>query len=112
MSFKWLALGGTLPAVLLCLATPGIAQEEPKPAAHPEAAQKPAHPKTPPPAARTATPPAKTAAAKSALPALPARAGASAPHANVETTQGGEKRAEGRSKPAATTASPTTEPPR
>ena len=59
----------------------------------------------------TQSPSAGTRAAAAALRA-PARPGAGAPHTNVETTEGLEKRAAARTRPAAATAAPTTEPPR
>ncbi len=90
MGSKWIVVAGALPAALLCTAV-SFAQQEPKPPA-----AQPAN--TAAPAAKAATPPAKRT--------LPARPGAGAPHTNVETTEGLEKRAAARSKPAAATASP------
>ncbi len=95
MGSKWIVPAVVLPTALLCAAV-SFAQEEPKPPA-----ARPANPATP--AARAVTPPAKRT--------LPARPGALAPHTNVETTEGLEKRAAARSKPAAATASPA-EPPK
>lgn len=100
MGSKWIVLAGALPVALLCTAV-SFAQEEPKPPA-----AQPAN--TAAPAAKTATPPtAKPPAAKTAKPpAKRTRPGAGAPHTNVETTEGLEKRAAASSKPAAATASP------
>jgi hypothetical protein len=105
MSAKGCVLTATLAAVLLCAATVSFAQQEPQPAAatvaRPAAAAQ---------TAKTATP------AQAALPARKrtrrVRPGAGPPHTNVETTEGLEKRAAQTHKPAAATASPTTEPPK
>jgi hypothetical protein len=89
-------------AVLLGAAPASRAQEEPKPAApRPE----PAPAKSPAAAVKSAAPAAK-AATSPAKRTLSARPGAGAPHTNVETTEGLEKRAAANGKPAAVTASP------
>jgi hypothetical protein len=115
MGSKWIVPAGTLPAALLCAVS--FAQEQPKPpAAYPaiqatDAQTTTPAPKAPAPAARSATPPANAN-----LPALkrtlPAKPGAGAPHTNVETTAGLEKRAAASSKPKAVTASPALAPPK
>ncbi len=111
MGSKWIVLAGALPAALLCTAV-SSAQEEPKPpAAQPAKTVAPAAEAATPPAAKAATRPAAKAPTPPAKRTLPARPGAGAPHTNVETTEGLEKRAAASSKPAAATASPA-EPPK
>ena len=104
MSARRCMLTGTLAVALLCAAAVSFAQQEPQPAA-PAPATPAAAAQSPKAAAPVkATPPAR----KRTRP----RPGAAPPHTNVETTGGLEQRAARTHKPAAATASPTTEPPK